>query len=378
MCTLNAQQIYSYTNPIHILQDVFYITEETEDAIEELLSEIRHISPINKCRDLDDYFIWFKTNRGTYDEFVKVFEGRYIYNGILDNEKMLDGWKKIFPDEEVWFGLKVYDYPKSKALFLNHKRFYARSNNTLPLRSGMYKNAESDMAPLMRYLVNEVKNVNVMLQEGIYMDYIENNLPLRYREGYITHKDFWKYCPEDFEYTFGKSNPEEIKEFLMWVDKYGMFMQKNKTYTTGEYFEACEKYYEIKGKITEEYRFMTPKELYARFSDGRDSNIMKIDENSPEEFEKWFSQRPDRHTWELDAQSNYLQVYKEQGTYDLCLTYYNSGTEGVLIGDILKLVRAGVPMGSRHYTKLAQKFLGNQEIQILSPIFESSAWTNYQ
>ena len=327
-----------------------YFTSETIEKVNELFSIANVLEPISgRGEDDNEWFAWLKS-----------------------------------PDSAAWFGLRFLQDDVLKAIFINETLVASigmekRDSSFSPSRNhrkpfDKVEGAKTDYSSLVSWIIDEVKKNITRLADRTYVQFLEKNIPKKYREGIIKQSDFWRYVPEDFSLTFGKVDKIEIQRFLSWYDEHKDDQPLIENITADYYFQICKVYYEIKGMIGEKEKKCTPEELYWKFSDGRASGLDKIPVDDPNAFRRWLHSYPEHHAWEINYAHKWLRIEEgENGKFDLSYNLYEHET-GELLHDLLNLLDKGVLIGARHYTHLAESLQGNYDIEITSPCYNPSSW----
>ncbi len=392
---MNAMQIWMYRkmlNPYSMGFD-YYPLEENMKQIVKLFDEIKAVKPIKETETWGEkeYFFWISAPKGSYSEFSKVFIGHYTYYRLgkeyVDREKMKAEWPLRYPFRREWYGLRLVMGTGSKdsgkphyGIWLNGTCLAAvpRDEDTAH-HYNRYAKGEMDIAPLLDWITQEVQKAVKLLENGRYMEYVDSHFPLRYREGSISRKKYWKYVPSDIKRSFGNIDPKTKKEFLKWVKEHKNDQPAVENFTSGDYFRACKIYYEIKGLIGEDEGNLTPRELYLRHSDGRCGRLTDLDVDSATEFADWLrSGTYEHHAFEIDYADKWLRPCEKDGKFDLSLTYYLDEENAELISNVMELVKRGVPIGARHFTTLAEKISGCGKYNIVSPCYDSKRWLSHE
>ena len=242
-----------------------------------------------------------------------------------------------------------------------------------------YAKGEMNIDPLLDWITEEVQKSVKLLEQGHYMEYVESHFPLRYREGSISRRNYWKYVPSDIKRSFGNLDLKVKKEFLKWVKEHQDDQPTVENFTSGDYFRTSKIYYEIKGLIREDERNLTPRELYLRHSDGRCGKLTDLDIDSATEFADWLRNGSyEHHAFEIDYAHKWLRPCEKDGKIDFSLTYYLDEENAELIADVMKMVNRGVPMGARHFTYLAKEISGCGKYNIVPPCYDSKRWLSHE
>ena len=127
-------------------------------------------------------------------------------------------------------------------------------------------------------------------------------------------------------------------------------------------------YKELKGK--------TPKEMFKRHGDDRDGGMSLLDENSQDDFDKWFKlstqekweiENPS-HMWEISCGHTHTMIHLYL-FWDDGYWFYLSGGTHCLTTEVVRMYNAmkdkGVPVLLGHAGQIADKLLGNDDLGII-------------
>lgn len=232
-----------------------------------------------------------------------------------------------------------------------------------------------DICPLLKWMMEETQKAIAMLREGTYMDYVRANISPECKCGQIDCKTYWSFVPEAKIQKFGQIDPESERMFLTWVDLHSEDEVGVDRFTSGDYFRACKEYYEVTGKLKESDMGKTPKELYQKYSDGRDGGLCELNEESAEEFDRWLTEgHYEHHVWELDYAHIWLQVDKDNGKYYLKLYYHGDSKAFTEIKVVIALVKRGLPISAHFYKNLAKKLKGVGFIAVVAEVANYDNW----
>ena len=248
--------------------------------LDELFSILEMIKPMDDKKE-----IWFKVERGcaddswSYDEMLE--EG-----SVKDREDFKSMFLSCYPDKEYWFPLQILEYRGYRAVFLQYQCILEyEEQEERACQSGKVRD---DAEVMLEFLIDKARECMTLLRDGKYNDYIEKNLPLKYRHGYIETKYFYAAYPDAKENMLGGLRDDEIKDFNAVISR-GDWKEDRvgrlSAMTASLYFDVVSACYEsIGGRFK---RLSSSKETYMRFADGRDNNLAEIDENSEEAYAKW-------------------------------------------------------------------------------------------
>ena len=173
------------------------------------------------------------------------------------------------------------------------------------------------LCELLDFIIVKVKDCIKRLEDGTYNNYIKENYSYKNRFGVIERKKYWEIYPEVKNNLLNEITQEEIDYFL--ENASDKIENRIKNMTSGKYFECVGLSYK---NIGYEIGNLTDKELYLKYADGRDEGLSKIDENSSQEFDKWYKDEKKfgGHPWEIIRGHSFTRVnlyvgHDENGYY---------------------------------------------------------------
>lgn len=271
---------------------------ETERG-KELLDELyRILSPMKAMGPDDNKRFWIRVARGCADDSWSYDE--MLEDGdVKDREDFESMFLSCYPDDEYWFPVQIMDYCGYRAVILQYRCILEYE-----VRGDEYKQGRrawgDEVEVMLGFLIDKAKECMTLLLEGRYNDYLEKNLPLKYRYGYIETKYFYKAYPDAKENMLDGLRDDEISEFKAVISR-GDWKKESigrlSGMTASLYFDVVTECYEaIGGRFK---RLSSSKETYMRFADGRDNNLAEIDENSEEAYAEWHEETHEGHAWEI-------------------------------------------------------------------------------
>lgn len=189
-----------------------------------------------------------------------------------------------------WYELTVYSSSKNKDFFIDYERVIYEPTD---INSENKKATTYDAKMFLFELVIALYSTLIKASKGEYLSWLEENLPYKYRCGYLHLSDVSKESAALLrENTTGLSS-EEKECFLSYKDKgyilHGMqitFWDMNARLYY-KIFACCARECGFDGADT-----MSDKELFFKyFADEADDSIEEIDENDFRAFTHWYDQR---------------------------------------------------------------------------------------
>ena len=203
----------------------------------------------------------------------------------------------MYEDEIFWYKVSIHEYKEWRSIQIGEGKYILSVDTSSPSAYGI------DFTELFSFLRDKLINVKQMLGEGTYNDYLENNIPVKYRRGSILRKDYYDIFPEIRESMLDGLSEYDINRFLDIYDerKDGYEPTLIEHISTSEYYDVCSKLYLSNLEDYISASTMTPKEMYLQYADGRDEGMRDIPEDSSDAFEKWINDNRNGggHPWEI-------------------------------------------------------------------------------
>ena len=389
MNLLSAPQIDNYIN--YLNHSKMRFDKNTWDLINSMYEILDKIKP---CGEDNLHELWITIPRGNISDYGNYEE--FVQDEIVSNYKEFETmWKRDYPNDIYWYKLSTISFMQKddkefKAIFLNSK-LIAQSPNIET--TGF----EMNISYLIETIIHSVKYCLDKMEKEIYNDYVKDNLPFENRYGTIKRSDFWKVYPdakEDYFSNFSQSEIDELKYFLSLQEN----MQKDmkvkyraskligriSKMTSGKFYYYC--YLGYKANNYPNCETLTPKELYYENADGRDDGLKDIDENSFEEFDRWYNDqtRFGGHPWEVcrGGNSTHVSLYVMHDEYGYYFRVagksYNRSIETIKF--FLALKKADIPVFLSDAKELLSRVLATDRIGIvphfIMPFYCESCFPN--
>lgn len=297
-------------------------------------------------KEKDDwyYYFYYEADRGNVEDYAN-YEEELEEGNVKDYDEFLDDWKRNYPKEKYWY---KFGFRKVKC---DGKVFYLISIDNHIIVNVDPNNAkgwEEDISYIISPIIKIVDDVIKFIKKVDYKSYIYNNMPHEMRRGIISIKDFYKLYPDLKEKYYEKLNKYDINSFVSYIkkdnekEKATRFMKMNSRL----YFDLCAAGYRALGFDVD--KKLTNKKLFLSKSDGRDHELSKLNEDSYEEFDKWYDKNEGffDHTFEiLPGRSFYrgdMRICKDDGGYYITLSGDNYFTSQNIIVFYMELRKKGV------------------------------------
>lgn len=357
------------------INDNTRLTERSANLYKKILENIQKLRPTSKERNI--WELWFKAGRGSLEDFGNYEE--LHEEGTYDTYEQFVEAYESYDKEEYWFKLSVVIEDEYSALFINDSRIISID----PQHDGGFP---LDMDDILSFLNGELENIIDKVSDGSYSEYLNGHLPYEYRHGTIQRKSLWDFAPEYKKYNMGILTQEDIAKFLSICSNSELPLNNRiAEMTAGKYYEICS--YCYRAVPYEDLDEKTNKQMFARYGDNRDGGLSKLDENSAEDFNKWFGldwkgkweiENPS-HMWELRQGSSrtriHLSVEKDDDGYYLTLSGRNSYMTDELIKMYIALKEHNVPIVLYGIEEAKNKVLGLDQIGVIAEYENSCSYT---
>lgn len=295
---------------LEVLDNRKYNPEVYDIKVKEKLTIL--FALLDKIKPLsdDEYkVLYFSVEKGNIQDYGD-YEELKKYGEVLNYEEFQRRFNEDYPDEVKWYKMISTRYKNYYTVSINSKNIiYADMDN----KNDYFENYQ--LQELLSFLITKVENCIKMLKEGTYNHYISCNYSYKNRFGVINRSDYWKIYPEIKNNLLNEISQKEIDDFIKNASDKTNFRIKHMT--SGKYFECVGLVYKNTGY---DIGNLTNKELYLKYADGRDEGLSKIDENSSNEFDKWYNDdsKFGGHPWEIIRGHSFLRV-------NLCVGHDNKG-----------------------------------------------------
>ena len=298
-------------------------TKSILPILDELFTVFSPLAPLKKNDEAKA--IWVTVPRGTIEDFGDYEE--YVDDGEVENrEEFEELWKSEYPDEDVWYEVvAVEEHSNDGSL-----RYRGVSVGNAIIVSAMMDEEPTEQDwrlgdlpdTLLKLMIPLVQNSIEKVRCGTYNEWVESSLPYQFKTGAIKRSDLWKQEPQWKETDLDGLDEQTISAFRSLIssgvnadDKIGRI----KSFTTNDFFRACEIGYKAVGKETSGYSLP---DLYMHYSDGRDEGLTGqghglnagdgIDFSSPSAWDDWyFGKRGGGHPWEVipGGNSTHMELF---------------------------------------------------------------------
>ena len=354
-----------------------YLTKESQIELEKVVKELNKITPSYNERDLKGWTLWFTVPRGTCKDYTD-YSYYYDEETNISKKEILDCWRKDYPMKDYWYKLTVATEKEYTAL---------RIDNAVLIRQDLSREEnnhfrDTDYTNLLKFLKKKLKEIILMMKEDTYNEYVENNLPFKYREGVINRKKLWELNNNKKEYDLENLSNFDIEEYEKNYEKnkdcidnkpYGRL----KTMTANKYYEICS--YCYKAAEYERLENKTPREMYQIHGDyHRDGGLSQIDGDDENIFDEWYASDKSKkygyadssHMWEMRCGHTHtmIHLYLEKDNDGYYLSLY--GGIHCNTFDVVrmynKLNQLNIPVYLYNSKEIFEKILGKDKVGICS------------
>ena len=287
-------------------------------AMEPLFEMLKPIAPLEYNDEAKT--IWLLIPRGDISDFDS-FEDLKEWDVVKTYKEYEDLWQEDYPLEKMWYPFVIVDGKnKDGQTFF---RGVSLGNKTI-ISAQMDKQGGPDYSDeaavtLCELIIPAIKESLEMVKNGTYNDFVNTNLPYKFRTGVIKRSVLWKYNPDHKKFDLDGLSEKTISVFRNILES-GVNdktkISRIKKFTANDFFKACELGYKALGYETKN---MSPSELYIEYADGRDEGLTGsgcglnegpgIDFEDAEAWDEWYSgPRGGGHPWEIVRGGNSTHV----------------------------------------------------------------------
>ena len=279
----------------------YALSKEGKDSLISLAEKLKVLKPKEDSSMRYRWEFWTELRRPTREEYIEYHFDEDL-NDETQKETLAGYWEEDYPDENVWYKITVIEDHAIK-----EKSFYGVFvNNDYVLSIGdpneLRSWAPTDAQELLSWLHESADETIEKVRSGTYNEWIEKNLPYKYRTGTILRKDYYDAYPcERASFRAGltaaeieefckkaKEKPEDNKVKYMPQMTARMFFEACAIgYKAADYEERHLRLFTDTEEEKERYDGLTPRELYSIYADGRDDNLTHIPLDDPNIFSAW-------------------------------------------------------------------------------------------
>ena len=266
---------------------------------------------------------WITAKRGSIEDFQPY------YDEDATEEELAEAMQEQYPKEAYWYKFVSVHHTDCRkgelfGVFLNGKP-------VLSINDPNEDENPFNAIERIDWLIQMASGVLDKLRAGTYNTEIQEKLPVDYKYGVLSRKDYWDIYPEDRADYRGAFKDWQIEEFLRCKDEFladhipGNCMRH---ITARDFYEACTVCYKavrmeqrvhfpFKDSKEEHLRYngTTPKELYYMFADGRDDGLSYVPLDDAAAFAEWRNQKGPYYECSLYDDNSYLD---ENGEWVNC------------------------------------------------------------
>ena len=298
----------------HSIQDPEQPSASMMEALDPLFKAMAELAPSSKNDEAKG--VWVTVPRGKITDWSTYKEAR-AYEGVKNKKEYEELWLEFYPFEMEWYFVTIAEnkpesHQKFRGLSVTGRSEHALIVNA-DLNDGVreetWYNEESAIS-LCRLLLPAVERSMGMLRDGIYNEFVAENLPYPHRTGVIKRSVVYAAELEYRDRVFEGLTTEQIQQYRNLITSGANDERKIgrlEKMTANDFFRACELGYKAIGKNTEG---LTPAQLYLQYSDGRDEGLTGkghglnegpgIDYDDPAAWEEWyFGSHSGGHPWEV-------------------------------------------------------------------------------
>lgn len=341
------------------INNCFTYDEASYEAIQQLFALLHHrLEPVSgeNCWEL-----WLRAERGSIEDFADV--EKLMAQGRVETREELEArWRSSFPEEVLWFEFVAVEDEAAayRAVVLDHR-------HVLETDGSKGRSVPHDISDFTGWLLEAVRQAVQDVENHVYQERVERELPVRHRTGTILRRDLWKVFPEWRASFFQGISPQEADYFLASaVEDPPGAGKRLASMTANDFYHFCALGYRAMGCDGTE---KPEKEQYYLHADGRDKGLSAIEGDSPEAFARWLLTCNDCHPWEVcrrgvGAIMNCI-VRRDRHGYYLMVDGLADSRTAKAIRFFLALDRAGVPVCIKNAEELKARLTGEERIGIV-------------
>lgn len=261
--------------------------------------------------------LWFCVKRGEPDDWMTLDEYRN-YEELYDepaeavSARRLEEWQWCFPDETYWHEITSHAEDDWMILIID---------NQVVIEVAEGKEDAWDDPRLRETLRKMRASVGLVLERACredYEDYLNKELSMRCRHGFIKRSDYWEICGKDNCYDDAKMGEDEARTLA--AELRGQQAKEDipriPSLCARDYFSILKGAYMAAGYHNDSkglWSAAPPEDgraWYERFGDARDKSILTMDQDSPEAFRELFGgDHFFNHTFEIFVGSSISHVH---------------------------------------------------------------------
>ena len=328
----------------------------------------KELSRLKTCGSAGDevYSLWMCADRGPMEAFGD-WEESVASGDVKDRAEYEAMWKEYYPNEKVWYEMAACRNEEGyMAVYLKHRQW-------IEIRPDEKRGEWLDMSELIQWMIDGVGGCVAKLEKGTYNEEVNRKLPVEMRTGTITRQDMWRIFPEEKADFFKNFSESEVREFAAltadYTDDYPKPAGRLEQMTANDFYRFCSIGYHANAYSGLDA--LSLREQYEAHADGRDEGLGEIDPDSPEAFQKWYTDRKRHggHPWEVCRGGNSTHValfvrHDEKGYYlEVDGRSWSRCVETAKF--FLALSHQGLPVVVDDGKAMSARFLGTDKIGIV-------------
>ena len=328
----------------------------------------KELSRLKTCGSAGDevYSLWMCADRGPMEAFGD-WEESVASGDVKDRAEYEAMWKEYYPNEKVWYEMAACRNEEGyMAVYLKHRQW-------IEIRPDEKRGEWLDMSELIQWMIDGVGGCVAKLEKGTYNEEVNRKLPVEMRTGTITRQDVWRIFPEEKADFFKNFSESEVREFAAltvdYTDDYPKPAGRLEQMTANDFYRFCSIGYHANAYSGLDA--LSLREQYEAHADGRDEGLGEIDADSPEAFQKWYTDRKRHggHPWEVCRGGNLTHValfvrHDEKGYYlEVDGRSWSRCVETAKF--FLALSHQGLPVVVDDGKAMSARFLGTDKIGIV-------------
>ncbi len=294
--------------------------------------------------------LWLNAPRGSVKDLgFDDDEEAMNYFDVDTVEELEPAFQRSYPQEEYWF--KVNTAHNDACRFILFDNFSILIMNEGQREIGSDNERGFDCLDFLQWLHYSIQEKVKEIEQGVYGQNLEKNLPYRHRCGIISRRKYWELVPEDKEYQIGKLSNDEIEKFIKLYKVEGDTYipdARIKNMTFNKYFQMAIYGYEAMGLPLRNGSLKDKFETYGEDFGGM--ILEELDMASTKDFYEFFTKGSQRggHPWGIWRGSSRSRIMLRPALDKDGYFFFMSGDENWSCYEIVKMYLAlkenGVPV----------------------------------
>jgi hypothetical protein len=333
-----------------------------------------------------DIYTVFDNYRGGQETKIGAPEFLKFYKELHKISPRYDGldtiWSFDCPAPEIkggWFFCTFQEYNNTVYITVGHRHSFQ-----FDLKKKVFRDIYLDHKIVQNTLDLTLKICRKQI-DLINKDFVKyeakrlTSMPDKFRTGIIVRKLVWELIPD-----LVRPEKELTKEEISLMPQI-FSEQRFRSSISGDYeemrtdlyFKYCKVAYEAALQVKDRNSYfkidkkLSGREYYKKLADGRCGNLLEIDGDSPQEFEKWLKESRGDHPWEIlrGGNTTHIDLGVTQERYDnkwsIFLNALSIGRMTETCKIAVALTKAKLPFKWYNWESIKLRLEGNDQIGIM-------------